>query len=204
MKTIAVAGLIGSGKSAFARMLRDELSGYLFDCDSVCAEIIRKDDMKDVFGFSLAIDILQEKKRFISDYIFGNAALREKYEQYIWSKCADEFKSALKTERKRGRNVIILDAPLLFQAGFERHADKVVLVEADREMRRRRFIARGGCESDFDTRDELQRAFFSANGERIGHRVWRTVENNSDNIGTLKDAARAIASELKPHTLSSV
>ena len=197
MKIIAVTGLIGSGKSTVAKILNDKISGFLFDCDKVCEEIIRNDDFKEVFGFSLNGDDIVTKKKFISDYIFGNTRKRSEYEEYIWKKCLKGFDKAVKEQGKRGCKAIILDAPLLFQAGFDKKADRIVLVKADAETRKTRFVKRGGNESDFMIRNKLQTDFFSDNEAHIGKAVWKEIFNDGDSLDELTRAVDRVVEELK-------
>ncbi|HAL18386.1 MAG TPA: dephospho-CoA kinase [Spirochaetaceae bacterium] len=196
VKIIAVAGLIGSGKSTVAKILNDRISGFLFDCDKECEDIIRKDDFKEVFGFSLNGDDIITKKKFISDYIFGNEKKRKEYEKHIWKKCLEKFDKAVMKQGKRGCKIIVLDAPLLFQAGFEKRADRIVLVEADFETRKARFVKRGGSESDFIVRNKLQSEFFCDNEEYIGESVWKVIANDGDDLDALERAVDEVVSGL--------
>jgi dephospho-CoA kinase len=51
---------------------------------------------------------------------------------------------------------ILIDAPLLIEAGWNGFCDKIVYVEAQREVRLRRALARGWSEEDFDRREARQ------------------------------------------------
>ena len=50
----------------------------------------------------------------------------------------------------------VLDAPLLWEAGWNDWCDKIVFVEAPREERLRRALARGWSREDFAAREAAQ------------------------------------------------
>ena len=51
---------------------------------------------------------------------------------------------------------VVIDAPLLIEAGWNGFCDKIVYVEARREVRASRALARGWSEEDFDRRESRQ------------------------------------------------
>jgi dephospho-CoA kinase len=51
---------------------------------------------------------------------------------------------------------IVIDAPLLIEAGWNEFCDKIVYVEAPREVRQARALTRGWNQEDFDRRERRQ------------------------------------------------
>src|SRR5262249_39719867 len=55
-----------------------------------------------------------------------------------------------------GKQVIVLDAPLLMEAGWDKFCDKTVFVEAPREVRLERARGRGWSDAEFAAREPAQ------------------------------------------------
>jgi dephospho-CoA kinase len=55
-----------------------------------------------------------------------------------------------------GKPAIVLDAPLLLEAGWKPFCDLIVMVDVPREIRLQRALERGWSEADFDNRESAQ------------------------------------------------
>ena len=55
-----------------------------------------------------------------------------------------------------GATVVILDAALLFEAGWDRHCDAVIFLEVPSEIRRKRAQSRGWTLDEFAAREAVQ------------------------------------------------
>ncbi len=51
---------------------------------------------------------------------------------------------------------VVVDAPLLIEAGWNEFCDKIVYIEAPRDVRLKRALARGWSPEDFDRRETRQ------------------------------------------------
>ena len=51
---------------------------------------------------------------------------------------------------------MLLDAPLLLESGLDSWVDKIVFVDAPRQIREYRAVSRGWTEQEFDVRENLQ------------------------------------------------
>ena len=60
-----------------------------------------------------------------------------------------------------GCTVAVLDAPLLLEAGWDKLCDRLVFVEAPREVRLSRALGRGWSKEDFAAREEAQESLDS-------------------------------------------
>jgi dephospho-CoA kinase len=56
----------------------------------------------------------------------------------------------------QGKQVAVLDAPLLLEAGWDARCDIVLMVECPLEVRRQRALARGWTAAQFDDRERAQ------------------------------------------------
>ena len=75
---------------------------------------------------------------------------------------------------RRGCPAAVLDAPLLFEAGWNEFCDTVVFVDTPSRLRRTRAMMRGWSEEDFAAREDAQ--------ESLNHKRERAdvVIDNAD------------------------
>jgi dephospho-CoA kinase len=57
---------------------------------------------------------------------------------------------------RMGTEVIVLDAPILLEAGWDRHCDKIIYVDVNEEERLRRARQRGWTDAQFAAREASQ------------------------------------------------
>ncbi|MBI3836575.1 MAG: dephospho-CoA kinase, partial [Planctomycetia bacterium] len=58
--------------------------------------------------------------------------------------------------QQKGVSAVVLDVPLMFESGWNKFCDRIVFVDAPRELRRARALARGWTREDFDRREAVQ------------------------------------------------
>ena len=133
MKSIAITGTIGSGKSACSQILR-EAGFQVFDCDKECHAYLTVGGLlyQQVIDL-LGTDILSENgsvdRKMVASLIFSNLDLKKKYEQMFH----DELKVQLK-HHIASCDLCIAEVPLLFETGFDELFDEVWLVVCDEKI----------------------------------------------------------------------
>jgi dephospho-CoA kinase len=83
-----------------------------------------------------------------------------------------------------GKPAVVLDAPLLLEAGWKPFCDLIVMVDVPREIRLQRAMKRGWSESDFDNREAAQ---VSLDEKR---RLADVIITNAGSEAELRDAVR--------------
>ena len=58
--------------------------------------------------------------------------------------------------KRGGVDLVVLDAPILLEAGWQRHCDRIVYVDVGRDERLRRAMQRGWTEAQFTAREASQ------------------------------------------------
>ena len=145
---IGLTGATGSGKSLISKQLKDK-GAFIIDCDKISHEIIKKGEnaYKEIVNH-FSHHILDEDKNIIrrklGDIVFSDKKelkfLNECTHKYINEKVLSEIEYAKKGLYK----LIVIDAPLLTEAGLDRKCDKIWVVYADTETRIQRIIKRDG------------------------------------------------------------
>ncbi|MBR5290878.1 MAG: dephospho-CoA kinase [Erysipelotrichaceae bacterium] len=133
MKSIAITGTIGSGKSACSQILR-EAGFQVFDCDKECHAYLTVGGLLyqrviDLLGSEiLSVDGTIDRK-MVASLIFSDLDLKKKYEQMFH----DELKVQLK-HHIASCDLFIAEVPLLFETGFDELFDEVWLVVCDEKI----------------------------------------------------------------------
>ena len=137
MAVIALTGDIGAGKSTVSKLLAQKLSCERLDADNLVSKIWTRSEVKEFFTQRWGRKILDDSgniiKSEISRIIFTN------HEEY---KFCNKFihalvMSSLKEEAERNNN-LVLEIPLLPEAGSPKWVNHVVYVTADFDVRLRR------------------------------------------------------------------
>ena len=146
MIVAGLTGSIGMGKSTASNMMR-ELGVPIHDSDATVHELMGKGG-KAVPGIAAlcpechvdgAID-----RTILGKYLFADPALKQAVEDILFpmvKQSAFDFIAARKSE---GHALVVLDVPLLFEAGWDKMVDKVICVSAPPEVQKARVMARPG------------------------------------------------------------
>lgn len=163
MAVIGLVGGIGSGKSTVARAFAD-LGCVVSDSDKSGAEALKRPEViktlvswwgEDVLDDSGAVD-----KKQIARKVFNDHEERSKLEGLVHPLIHEDRKQLIQKARSSGEfRAVIVDAPLLFEAGVESECDAVVFVQTPKRMRLQRVLeGRGWDESELDRRENAQLA----------------------------------------------
>ena len=143
MKVIGLTGGTGSGKSVVSKSLA-AAGAVVIDADKIAHEIILKGEpaYQEIVKY-YGTGILDAKgniiRRRLGEIVFHDAEklafLNQCTHKYI---CAEVDRQIAKAEKENTARAVILDAPLLLEAGLESRCDTVWVVYADPEVRAKR------------------------------------------------------------------
>lgn len=160
---IGVVGGVASGKSTVAAMLAD-LGAVVLDADQAGHEALKRPEVEQAVrarwgGCCFAADGRIDRS-VLADLVFGGSSEAMENRRYL-EELTHPIIGALLAERSRrlaaeGSRVVILDAPLLFEAGWDKLCGTIVFVDSPRELRRVRATARGWSEEEFAAREAAQ------------------------------------------------
>ncbi len=158
---IGLVGAIGAGKTTVARCFADR-GGFVIDADALGHEALRQPpiiaQLVGRWGESVRKPDGSLDRRAIGRIVFGNADERNALEvvvfPYIGERCVEEIARSMSDPAVR---FVVLDAAVLFEAGWDANADRVVYVDAPREVRLARLAARSGwTAADLTAREAAQ------------------------------------------------
>ena len=157
MKIIGLTGGIGTGKSTVSAYLAqkgckiidaDLISHQMTEAGSPCLAEIRDAFGEDVF---LRDGNLDRKK--VGRLVFADATKKKTLEQIITRRVIEKTLRILQDCRAQQEDLVVLDAPLLFECGMQRYTDETWMVVCRTETRLRRIAARDGlAEEDIQKR----------------------------------------------------
>lgn len=160
MPVIGIVGGIGAGKSHVARVF-EGLGCLVLDSDAAAKAQLDEPAVKDVLvswwgGGVLGSDGRVDRKK-IAAIVFADATQRERLEGLVHPRLKAGRASAIARARQEGNAGVIVDAPLLLEAGVAAECDLVVFVDVPREQRLRRVVSgRGWSEEEFAKREAAQ------------------------------------------------
>ncbi|MEH3107804.1 MAG: dephospho-CoA kinase [Sphingomonas fennica] len=143
-RTLGLTGSIGMGKSTAAAMIR-RLGVPVFDADAAVHALQGPGGALVAAIEALHPGVTGPKgvdRQRLGATVLGNRAALRRLERLVHPAVARRREAFLR--RHRARPLVVLDIPLLFEAGGWRRVDAILVVSAPAWMQRRRVLARPG------------------------------------------------------------
>ena len=196
MKVIGLTGGIGSGKTTVSEML-EELGAVVIDADKVGhlaleanAEIRR--EVIAAFGEDILKKSGQIDRKKLAQRVFGDAPALACLNRIMHPKMYNTVKAQLEDLRKQDVNVVILEASLLFEAGWNKLADEVWVTVAPEATIVKRIKKRSRL-----NQQEIQARIDSqlSEGERL--KYANAVIDTDSSLNELKSTVRELWQKLQ-------
>ena len=148
MLKIALTGGPGSGKSTVARMFQD-LGAQVIDADDVARNVVAPgqpawEEIRREFG----PDYFQEDgsldRARMAQLVFQDAGARQKLNAIVHPQVGLEIARRLQGLATQGVNLVMVEVPLLYEAGLEKNFDVVIVVDVGKKEQIARLSARDG------------------------------------------------------------
>ncbi len=157
---IGLVGGIGSGKSAVAAAFA-KLGCLVSDSDKAVREVLLQPEVVDTLVGWWGEGILDAEKKVdrkkVADLVFREPFERRRLEALVHPRVRESRGALIERARLAGAAGVIVDAPLLYEAGVDAECDAVVFVEATRAVRLGRVREhRGWDEAELDRREAAQ------------------------------------------------
>jgi len=164
MIVVGIAGGVASGKSLVSKQL-EELGAIILDADRVAHEVLREPEVKESIRRRWGEAVFDEQddvnRKAVAKIVFSESPQGAVELQYLEElthprigqrlrKRMDELASDATTK------VVVLDAAVMFKASWDRFCDKIIFVDAPRDLRLERAKSRGWSEINFLAREAAQ------------------------------------------------
>jgi dephospho-CoA kinase len=176
-QVIGLVGGIGSGKSAVAAALTRR--NYLVvDADKDAKDALDRPDVRDTLVQWWGPDILSEgriDRKRVAQIVFADPSQRKRLESLIHPIIRTDRTAVIARARQESRAGVVLDAPLLFEAGSDKDCDLIWFVDAPLEQRTQRILSRGWTPEELTRREAAQLPL-----EEKRRRSHTVIQNDSD------------------------
>ena len=157
---IGLCGGIGSGKSRVASEFA-ELGCVVSDSDADSRAAFDRPEvvasLRDWWGESVVGADGQIDRSAVAKIVFSDVSERERLENLIHPLVHESRRRAVETALKEGILAVIVDAPLLFEAGIDGECDAVVFVDCPFAERVKRVVeGRGWAPGELERREKAQ------------------------------------------------
>jgi dephospho-CoA kinase len=146
-----IAGLTGtmaSGKSTVLNMFKT-MGAVTISADQLIHLLQQKDtEQTKALTHVLGKDILTKDGRIdrskLSELIIKDKSILKMLEQIFYPSLKAMMKKLIKTAEQANQNIVFIEIPLLFEAGFENLVDTTIVCSATDEVAKQRSLARTG------------------------------------------------------------
>ena len=161
MLVIGLAGGIASGKSLVARYF-SELGAEVIDADRIGHEVLNDGGVKKQVRATWGDNVFEAGEinrsaisRIVFDADSGESELK-KLEAITHPVINQRIKTEIQEKRERGVLAVVLDAPVMFKAGWHEVCDKIVFVDTPLPIRMKRTLDRGWSADELERREARQ------------------------------------------------
>ena len=151
MRTLGIAGGIGSGKTTVCRMF-EELGAQVFYADDEAKTLLTRPDVmvliRDTFGAESYHEDGTLNRAYLARQVFPNPDMLRRLNHIVHPRLFEVFGEARDEAERQGVPLFLKEAAILIESGGHRHVDDVALVDAPEDERIRRVVLRDGVTED--------------------------------------------------------
>jgi len=178
-----ICGGIGSGKSYIAQQFQS-FGASVFNADQVGHRLLLDDDVKACLVEQWGNDVLDDSSEIdrskVAALVFAQTTQAERDREFLQAVTHPLIEEELEVFiAESAPNVVIVDAALLLETGWESLCHQIVFVDALDEVRWKRCQQRGWEEDEFHSREAAQ-----WNLARKRSRADFIIDNNGDSQRT--------------------
>ena len=178
MKVIGITGSSGAGKSTICNLLDSKYEVEIINADKIAKELSKKgtEYLKSIvekFGEEILKEDGELNRKKLANIIYSSSKQREVINSCTFKYIKKEIQKRIKNSNKE---VIAIDAPLLFECGLHELCNTVIGIISKRELQIQRIVERDNISYiDAENRLNAQKDndFYIENCNEI-------IENNND------------------------
>ena len=153
MRVIGITGSSGSGKTTVCKIIKKLYNSEILDADKVAKELsndVNSDyyrEMVKLFGKECLLEDNMLNRKKIAEIIYQDEAKRESLNNLTFNYVVKKMKKDL--SEIKDKDLVIIDAPLLYEAGVDKLCDKVIAIIAEKSNKVKRICLREGIDELF-------------------------------------------------------
>jgi len=198
MVVIGVTGGVGTGKSTVANIFK-QLGAVVLDADAMAHQAMEPKRLAwrhivKAFGEGILNEDQTVNRRQLASLVFQDEQRRKRLERIIHPRVLRLMKQQLhRLRRSRRVKAVVLDVPLLVEAGGQPIVDALVVVTAPPEVQRERLKKKYGWSDEETTARMDAQLELSAKVALADH-----VVDNADGVDTTRTQVKRIWNQLVP------
>ncbi|GET24766.1 dephospho-CoA kinase [Prolixibacter sp. NT017] len=180
MKQIGVTGGIGSGKSTICEIFR-LLGAPVYEADAEAKKL--QDENQDIkkglinlFGSFIYFENGKLDRKKLADFIFSNKSLLKEVNELVHPVVHAHYEHWLTVNGRAP--YIIYEAAILFESGFYKNMDEIILVTAPEETRIARVVSRDKLTYE-QVKKRIQNQWPEEEKRKLADYI---IENNNSNL----------------------
>jgi len=173
--TIGITGGLGSGKSTACQRLKEK-GAIVFDADTVAKELLKRTDIQEQLIDEFGADIIHNGNidtAKLAKVAFSSEKNQTVLNNIIHPLVIDQFEQ-LRDEVSDKEELLVMDAPLIFESGIDVHLDHTILIYSKMKLRIARALRRGNLSRE----QILQRMALQMPEEEKRELASFVIENN--------------------------
>lgn len=191
---IGLSGGVGSGKSAVASILA-EFGCVVIDSDRRAKATLELPEVRDRLVSWWGDRVLDDKgdidRPAVAAIIFNDSVQRRRLENLIHPILASTRMEIISEAGRSGATAVVIDAPLLYEAGLDKICTAVIYIDTPRPRRVRQVLeSRGWAQEEMDRREQAQTPLHKK------RKMSQYVITNASTPDDLSKATRRILDEI--------
>lgn len=181
MRIIGITGSSGAGKSTISNILKNKYDAFVINADSVAKKLSIKGtnyirEIAEKFGKDILDEQGELKRKKLAQIIYTNAQKRKELNECTFKYIKKEIIEQIKKAEKINVNVVVIDAPLLFECNLNELCDNVIGVISQKDLQIERIVVR----DNIDYEHAEKRIDAQESNEFYSNRCDEIIENNND------------------------
>ncbi|VAX31148.1 Dephospho-CoA kinase [hydrothermal vent metagenome] len=185
---VGLTGGFGCGKSTVLKLF-ERLGAAVLSADSIVHDLLKREVVRDSIVEMFGPDILvrgEIDRKKLSARVFSDETNRKKIEKLLHPLVLETIEQTYKKATNLTSNlkvIMVVEIPLLFETGFDKRMDVVVVVRAEADVIRERLRRKGFSDEEIRARAAAQFP--------IDEKVSR-ADYVIDNSGSLEDTEQQV------------
>ena len=147
MKTVAITGNIGSGKSWVCELFKQRLNIPVYNSDDAAKQMYFHPEVREKlvnrFGDAIYLSDTEIDRRYLADLIFHDETAQHDLEGILYPALFVDFK---RWSEQQDAPYVLFESALVFEKRLEKRFDAIVMVTASEATRLRRAMERDHCD----------------------------------------------------------
>lgn len=151
MKIIGITGSSGAGKSTVCTILKQKYFAHIIDADKIAKQLSKKGGMylnsiTQYFGVEILNEVGELKRKELANIIYEDDKKRETLNNLTFTYVVEEIKNEI--NKHEDEELIVIDAPLLFESNLDKICDVVIGIIANEEDKIERICKRDNIDKN--------------------------------------------------------